>query len=89
MLTSYSNQSIDLHSKLMDWFLYDRDLRYERVIYRCLTEPYICATVTSTPFSVTRGQSKPILTSVYRFWTPLDTPPPPKKKTSTKGEKQI
>ena len=27
----YRNQSIDLQSKLMDWFLYDRDFRYERV----------------------------------------------------------
>ena len=28
---SYRNQSIDLLWKLMDWFLYDRDLRHERV----------------------------------------------------------
>ena len=28
---SYRNQSIDLQSKLMDWFLYDSDLRHERV----------------------------------------------------------
>ena len=28
---SYRNQSIDLQSKIMDWFLYDRDLRHERV----------------------------------------------------------
>ena len=28
---SYRNKSIDLHSKLMDWFLYDRNLRHERV----------------------------------------------------------
>ena len=28
---SYRNQSIDLQSKSMDWFLYDRDLRHERV----------------------------------------------------------
>ena len=25
------NQSIDLQSKSMDWFLYDRDLRHERI----------------------------------------------------------
>ena len=25
------NQSIDLHCKSMDWFLYDKDLRHERV----------------------------------------------------------
>ena len=28
---SYRNQSIDLQSKSMDWFLYDRDLHHERV----------------------------------------------------------
>ena len=28
---SYRNQSIDLHSKSMDWFLNDRDIRHERV----------------------------------------------------------
>ena len=28
---SYRNQSIDLQSKSMDWFLYDNGLRYERV----------------------------------------------------------
>ena len=28
---SYKNQSIDLQSKSMDWFLYDRKLRHERV----------------------------------------------------------
>ena len=28
---SYRNQSIDLQSKSMDWFLYDNDLRHERV----------------------------------------------------------
>ena len=27
---SYRNQSIDLQNKLMDWFLYDWDLRHER-----------------------------------------------------------
>ena len=28
---SYRNQSSDLQSKSMDWFLYDNDFRYERV----------------------------------------------------------
>ena len=28
---SYRNKSIDLQSKSMDWFLYDRNLRHERV----------------------------------------------------------
>ena len=28
---SYRNQSIDLHSKSIDWFLYGRDLRHERI----------------------------------------------------------
>ena len=29
--SSYRNQSIDVQSKSMDWFLYDRDFRQERV----------------------------------------------------------
>ena len=32
-IISYRNQSIDLQSKSMDRFLYDRDLRHERVKY--------------------------------------------------------
>ena len=44
---SYRNQSIDLHSKSMDWFLYDNCLRHERVklltsnlvIHRALSDP--------------------------------------------------
>ena len=28
---SYRNQSTDLQNKSMDWFLYDKDLRHERV----------------------------------------------------------
>ena len=31
MSLSYRKQSIDLFSKLMDWFLYDSHLRHERV----------------------------------------------------------
>ena len=31
MPLSYRNQSIDLRSKSMDWFLYDNGLRHERV----------------------------------------------------------
>ena len=31
---SYRNQSIDLQSKSMDWFLYDRGPRHVRVKYR-------------------------------------------------------
>ena len=31
MSLSYRNQSIDLESKPMDWFLYHRDLHHERV----------------------------------------------------------
>ena len=30
-VSSYRNQSIDLQSKSMGWFLHDRDLRHERV----------------------------------------------------------
>ena len=28
---SYRNQSTDLQSKSLDWFLYDKDFRHERV----------------------------------------------------------
>ena len=31
MPLSYRNQSIDLRSKSMDWFLYDDGIRHERV----------------------------------------------------------
>ena len=31
MSLSYRNQSIDLQSESMDWFLHDRDLRHEKV----------------------------------------------------------
>ena len=39
---SYRNQSIDLQSKSMDWFLYDTDLRHERVnvFFHCLFSIY-------------------------------------------------
>ena len=32
----YENQPIDLQSKLLDWFLYDRDLHHERVNVKLL-----------------------------------------------------
>ena len=35
---SYKNQSIDLQSKLMDWFLYDNGLRHERVKSKCFLD---------------------------------------------------
>ena len=41
MSLSYRNQSIDLHSKSMDWFLYDRDHRYERLNNKYKTPAYI------------------------------------------------
>ena len=31
MFLSYRNQSIDLQNKSVDWFVYDRNLRHERV----------------------------------------------------------
>ena len=35
MSLSYRKQSIDLQNKSVDWFLYDSDLRHERVkIYK-------------------------------------------------------
>ena len=38
-LYHYGNQSIDLHSKSMDWFLCDRNFRHERTkkhVFVCL-----------------------------------------------------
>ena len=29
---SYRNQTIDLQSKSVDWFLYDRNLRHEELV---------------------------------------------------------
>ena len=44
---SYRNQSIDLHRKSIDWFLYDNDLCHERVKERsdfiCIRSYIICA----------------------------------------------
>ena len=41
LFVSYRNQAIDVLCKSMDWFLYDRDLSYERVryglYYRCIS----------------------------------------------------
>ena len=34
---SYRNESIDLQSKSMDWFLYDNGVRLERVKYHYLS----------------------------------------------------
>ena len=38
MPLSYRNQSIDLQSKSVDWFLYNNDLRHERVKNSFLTD---------------------------------------------------
>ena len=39
---SYRNQSTDFQSTSMDWFLYDRDLCYERINkFKCSVEMYI------------------------------------------------
>ena len=40
---SYRNQSIDLHNKSMDWFLYHNGLRHERVKLRIMTNHYLNA----------------------------------------------
>ena len=39
---SCKNQSIDLQSKSIDWFLYDRDLHHERVNATHVSIFYIC-----------------------------------------------
>ena len=48
---SYRNQSIDLFSKSMDWFLYDRDLRHERVKVRPVILQYYINLFYATGFA--------------------------------------
>ena len=40
---SYRNQSIDLRSKAMDWFLYDNGLRHERI--KCISRRIVLSVV--------------------------------------------
>ena len=49
---SYRNQSIDLHIKSIDWFLYDRGLRYERVksSLGALTQPKLHINIITESF---------------------------------------
>ena len=60
---SYRNQSIDLQSKSMDWFLYDNGLRHERVkwIYRKSSKSHLKLLTTSwkvPSFGVFRSKSR-------------------------------
>ena len=56
---SYRNQYIDLQSKLMDWFIYDRDLRDERVndssLWRSLSISRHAYPQSLKMFGLTRG----------------------------------
>ena len=65
---SYRNQSIDLQSKSMDRFLYDRDLRHERVNVLKWTEHFlrtICHALRDlTPFVQFKRREKQPLKSV-------------------------
>ena len=81
---SYRNQSIDLQSQSVDWFLYDRDLRHERVIPK--------TTKSSHDFVVTKKN-----THIWRrwghlrvsFWHLLMNFEKPKKSEFWKNEKKI
>ena len=42
---SYRNQSIDLRSKSIDWFLYDNDLRHERVNHFFFLLDLLCTSI--------------------------------------------
>ena len=71
---SYRNQSTDLQSKSMDWFLYDRDICHERVITE---ERDIFTTLLSTygeTFSWKWLKKAKIAKSQFQyfFWTFLD-----------------
>ena len=50
---SYRNQSIDMQSKSMDWFLYDRHQRNERVKWNRVQSVYI-----SGPHNIQKHQNK-------------------------------
>ena len=81
---SYRNQSIDLQSQSVDWFLYDRDLRHERVIPK--------TTKSSHDFVVTKKN-----THIWRrwghlrvsFWHLLMNFEKPKKSEFWKNEKKL
>ena len=49
---SYRNQSIDLRSKSVDWFLYDNGLRHERVNVFDVVKFYFVFSAVSTDATV-------------------------------------
>ena len=49
---SYRNQSIDLRSKSLDWFLYDNGLRHERVHVFDVVKFYFVFSAVSTDATV-------------------------------------
>ena len=59
---SYRNQYIDLLCKSMDWFLYDRDLRHERV--------NDCASFLKI---ILMEHNVPVLNCLYFFWEHMKT----------------
>ena len=62
---SYRNQSIDLQSKSMDWFLYDDSLRHERVKTLWSNDQAYWQLCHSTLFSHIQGYSEPCAKLIY------------------------
>ena len=84
---SCRNQSIDLLCKSMDWFLYDRNLRHERVKYDSVRHIWIFLTyfmllVSFITHSWQRGPNPLYFVKTLLYCHPLffkfcPTPPPP------------
>ena len=60
---SYRNQSIDSLCKSMDWFLYDNDLRHERVTYCSCIEK--CTLLTFPERRTLRSET------IFGIWKPF------------------
>ena len=66
---SYRNQSIDLQSKSVDWFLYDRDLRYERVkLIKKRKQEIVVLTVSAPVIGfIIAGSSSHLTNKIFRL----------------------
>ena len=62
---SYRNQSIDLRSKSMDWFVYDDSLPHERVKTLWSNDQAYWQLCHSTLFSHIQGYSEPCANLIY------------------------
>ena len=69
MPLSYRNQSIDLQSKSVDWFLYDNGLRHERVKTPLILWPILVdEKVISRASSSLRAKSDGLLRNFFEIF---------------------